>query len=165
MIVFLRLTSHAVLPTVKKRSGDIRVTAGCEVEHLTPPERLESAKGRVVMMCQPASHHVWLPARRSSPVKSVYIIDRMKNSKLSQMQSVVVDTMGATCTPVVFTFVCVSMPEMSLRMYESTGKITCSQNQAVKINLERFHTFCKYVIYCSPRSEFDKFSSSVGGEN
>lgn len=68
------------------------VTAGCEVEHQTPPERPESAWGRDVIMCQPASHHVWLAARRRSPDKSVYIIDRMKNR---QMQSIHSDTMGA----------------------------------------------------------------------
>ncbi len=98
-IVFPCFTSHAVLPSVKKKNkkrwGDIWVTAGCEVEHQTPPERLESARGRDVMMCQPASHHVWLPARRRSPAKPVYIIDRMKNSNLSQMQSAHLDTMGA----------------------------------------------------------------------
>lgn len=81
-------------PLSKTQWGDIWVTAGCEVEHQAPPERPESARGRDVMMCQPASHHVWLPARQRSPAKSVYIIDRMKNSNLSQMQSVHWDKMG-----------------------------------------------------------------------
>lgn len=128
--MFLCFTSHAVLPTVKKWWGDIWVTAGCEVEHQAPPERLESAKGKDVMMCQLASHHIWLPARRRSPAKSVYIIDRMKNSNLSLMQCVRFDTMGATCVqPDVFMFVCMSMPKMSLRMYLNTGKRKCSQDQ------------------------------------
>lgn len=90
--------SHLILffpLSKKKKRGDIWVTAGCEVEHQTLPECLESARGRDVMMCQPTSHHVWLPARRRSPAKSVYIIDRMKNSNLSQMQSAHLDTMGA----------------------------------------------------------------------
>lgn len=50
------------------------------------------------MMCQPASHHAWLPAKRRSPAKSVYIIDGTENSNLSQMQSVHLDTMGAVIT-------------------------------------------------------------------
>lgn len=109
------LTSHNVLPFVKKQRGDIWVTAGCEVEHQqTPPERLESAKGRDVMMCQPTSHHVWLPAMQRSPARSVYIIGRMRNSNLSQMRFVHWDTMGATYMPDAFLFVRVTV---SLRMH------------------------------------------------
>lgn len=78
----------------KKRWGDIWLTPGCEVEHQAPPERPQSAKGRNVMMCQPASRHAWLPARRRSPTRSVYIIDRMKNSNLSRMRPAHLDTMG-----------------------------------------------------------------------
>lgn len=78
----------------KKRWGDIWLTPGCEVEHQAPPERPQSAKGRNVMMCQPASRHAWLPARRRSPTRSVYIIDRMKNSNLNRMRPAHLDTMG-----------------------------------------------------------------------
>lgn len=78
----------------KKRWGDIWLTPGCEVEHQAPPERPQSAKGRNVMMCQPAFRHAWLPARRRSPTRSVYIIDRMKNSNLSRMRPAHLDTMG-----------------------------------------------------------------------
>lgn len=86
--------SLSKLKKKQKRWGDIWLTPGCEVEHQAPPERPQSAKGRNVMMCQPASRHAWLPARRRSPTRSVYIIDRMKNSNLSRMRPAHLDTMG-----------------------------------------------------------------------
>lgn len=52
------------------------------------------SRGRHVMMCQPASHHNGLPARRRSLAKSVHIMDRMTNGNLSQMQSLLLDTIG-----------------------------------------------------------------------
>ena len=59
----------------------IWVTAGCEVQHQTPPERLQPTKGRNVRMCQPASHHVRLQARQRSLARSFHITDSDLNVK------------------------------------------------------------------------------------
>lgn len=86
----LCFTSHAVLPSVKTLRwylGNCRQWGRAPDSTRAP----RVIKGRDVMMCQPASHHVWLPARRRSPAKSVYIIDRMEKQ---QMQSDAVCTLG-----------------------------------------------------------------------
>lgn len=76
------------------RRGDIRVTAGCQVEHQTPPRAPAVSRGGGTSWC--VSWHqitAWLGARQRSPARSVHIIDKMKRSDLSLMHPVYKDTM------------------------------------------------------------------------